>query len=39
VQTEESAARADQPQFVKGKFVAFLECGILARGVLKAALH
>jgi len=31
----ESAAGADLPQFVKDKFDAFLECGILAHGLLR----
>ena len=31
----EAAADADLPQFVKDKFEAFLECGILAHGFLR----
>ena len=31
----EAAAGADLPQFVKDKFGAFLECGILANGFLR----
>ena len=31
----EDDARADLPQFVKDKFDAFLECGILAHGFLR----
>jgi hypothetical protein len=31
----EAAAGADLPQFVKGEFDSFLECGILAHGVLR----
>ena len=31
----EAAADADLPQFVKDEFDAFLECGILAHGLLR----
>ncbi|MBP6252012.1 MAG: transposase zinc-binding domain-containing protein, partial [Rubrivivax sp.] len=31
----EDAAGAEQPQFVKDEFDAFLECGILAHGFLR----
>lgn len=31
----EAAAGADLPQFVRGEFDAFLECGILAHGFLR----
>jgi hypothetical protein len=33
--TQTEPAAADLPQFVKGEFDAFLECGIRAHGLLR----